>query len=599
MHQHKWSDKMIICNDLAKIYSDPITEASVIALRGIDLEVRKGEIASIVGPSGAGKSTLIKILSGLEVPTSGTVLLHGTNLNDLSDREMQDFRFGKIGILNQYLNSNLIPHLTVKQHILLPMRMRKRELEKAKQEAKEIMKNLNILELGDKKVTKISGGEAIRTSIGALLAQKPEIILADEPTGQLDTDNTNDVIETFKELNKDLGTTILVVTHDLRFRNAFRKSYILRDGRLVGINQDIERAELDFLLKPIDSTLQSTLDKFHFLRIPMSIITDTGISSLAEFSMHPSKRFAIIYNPQAISKDEVHKVLKRSDSFYDDEDDEIISEPAEERGRKITFDQVSFLFDKEFLPPKKTLPNIIEVKKLSKSFSFDSKVQHVLNKISFSIRRGDFVVIAGKSGAGKTTLLNVISGVETPDSGSIIITGADVSKMKRSNLSDFRFNNISMISQMNNLYSQYTVADNIIIPKIFSKKKNKLDETDLYIMEDCEIKHKVNHYPVELSGGETQRAALAVALSRRNPLLFADEPTANVDSRIARNIVSLLMEINQLQKTTILMSTHDLSLVRIGFRVIKLEDGSIVDDFRVTKNNLKEIVEEYYNVEIE
>ena len=152
---------------------------------------------------------------------------------------------------------------------------------------------------------------------------------------------------------------------------------------------------------------------------------------------------------------------------------------------------------------------------------------------------------------------------------------------------------------MNNLYGQYTVADNLIIPKIFSEKKNRLDDEDRQILEDCEIHHKVKHYPVELSGGENQRAALAMAISRESPLLLADEPTANVDSLIARNIVSLLMNINKFQKTTILMSTHDLSLVRIGFRLIKLQDGNIVDDFRVTKDNLKEIIEDYFNVEIE
>ncbi len=596
MHQHKWSEKMIICNDLSKVYTDPITEVNVIALRGIDLEVKTGEIASIVGPSGAGKTTLIKIFSGLEAPTSGNVLLHGTSLTDLSQREMQDFRFSKIGILSQHLNDNLIPHLTVKQHILLPMRLRKVPLEKAKKESEEIMKSLNIFPLANKKVTKISGGEAIRTSIGAIIAKKSDIILADEPTGQLDTENTNDVIETFKDLNKNLGTSILVVTHDLRFRNAFRKSYILRDGRLVGINQDFDRSSLDFLLKPIDSALQSAVDKFQYVRVPKTILTEAGISSLAEFSLHPSKKFAIIYNPQAISESAVQDVLRKSEEYYDKEED--LSE-IEKEDTPPTLDHVDFLFEERHTIPKKSTPNIIEVQKLSKAFAINSKTQHVLNKISFSVQRGDFVVIAGKSGAGKTTLLNVVSGIETPDSGSIILNGIDVTEMNRANMSKFRFNNISMISQMHNLYGQYTVADNIVIPKIFSRKKNKLEDEDWHMMEDCKILHKAKHYPIELSGGENQRAALAMALSRGNPLLFADEPTANVDSLIARNIVSLLMDINKFQKTTILMSTHDLSLVRIGFRLIKLEDGNIVDDFRVTKDNFRGIIEDYFNVDIE
>jgi ABC-type lipoprotein export system ATPase subunit len=587
---------MIICNDLSKVYSDPITEENVIALRGIDIEIKTGEIASIVGPSGAGKTTLIKIFCGLEEPTSGSVLLHGTNLTNLNQREMQDFRFERIGILNQYLANNLIPHLTVKQQILLPMRLRKVALERAKNEAKDIMKSLNISDLANKRVTKISGGEAIRTSIGAIIAKRPNIILADEPTGQLDTENTNDVIDTFKELNKNYGTSILVVTHDLRFRNAFKKSYILRDGRLVGINDDLDRSSLDFLLRPIDAALQSAVDKFQYVRLPKEIVSNTEIGSLAEFSLHPSKKFAIIFNPQRINEGGVHEIIRNSDEYYSEEEIQALNDDGE---RKVGLDQVDFLFEEEHSLPKKSTPNIIEVKDLSKAFATDGRHQQVLNKLSFGIQSGDFVLIAGKSGAGKTTLINVISGIEPPDSGSIVINGRDVSNLNRAHFSTFRFNNISMISQMNNLYGQYTVADNLIIPKIFSKKRNRLTDDDLHILEDCEISHKTKHYPVELSGGENQRAALAMALSRESPILLADEPTANVDSLIARNIVTLLMEINKYQKTTILMSTHDLSLVRIGFRVIKLEDGKIIDDFRVTKENIKQILEDYFNVEIE
>ena len=377
---------MIICKDLSKVYSDPITEENVIALRGIDLDVKSGEIASIVGPSGAGKTTLIKIFTGLEKPTSGEVILHGININDLNQREIQDFRFHKIGILNQYLNHNLIPHLTVKQHILFPMRMRRIALERANNEAEEIMKSLNIFELANKKVTKTSGGEAIRTSIGAIIAKKPDIILADEPTGQLDTENTNDVIETFKELNKNLGTSILVATHDLRFRNAFKKSYILRDGRLTGINQDFERSSLDLLMKPIDSTLQAVVDKFQYLRVPKPIIAKTGISSLAEFSLHPSKKFAVIFNPQTITQREVHDVLRTPDEYYDEEEEEVFSELPTEISRKITFEQASILFKEKHTIPDKNAPNIIEVKNLSKAFSIDSREQQVINSISFDIQ---------------------------------------------------------------------------------------------------------------------------------------------------------------------------------------------------------------------
>ncbi|MHA1205923.1 MAG: ABC transporter ATP-binding protein, partial [Candidatus Heimdallarchaeaceae archaeon] len=235
----------IYVKDLIKVYHDPETDVRVSALRGLDLFVKEGEVASIIGPSGAGKSTLIKILCGLETASGGSVYIGDTNIIELSEKEMQTFRFKNIGIINQFVAQNLLPNLTVEQNILLPLKMRYASKQRAKKELEELLSALNIERIRYNPVTKISGGEAVRTSIGVTLAKKPKIILADEPTGQLDTANTNNIIETFKELNEAFNTTILVVTHDLRFRNAFNKSYIIRDGRLVGVNVEMDRSELD------------------------------------------------------------------------------------------------------------------------------------------------------------------------------------------------------------------------------------------------------------------------------------------------------------------------------------------------------------------
>ena len=168
-------------------------------------------------------------------------------------------------------------------------------------------------------------------------------------------------------------------------------------------------------------------------------------------------------------------------------------------------------------------------------------------------------------------------------------------------IADFRFHEIAMISQVNNLFDQYTVEENMIIPAVFnSRQETDFSNGDVSIIaNDVEISHRINQYAAELSAGERQRAALAVALARKAPIILADEPSANLDSRLARNIVTLLMETARRYNTTIVMSTHDLSLVRPGFRLIKLEDGQIIDDVRVTKDKLKGIIEEYLDIEIE
>ncbi|MHA1515861.1 MAG: ATP-binding cassette domain-containing protein, partial [Candidatus Heimdallarchaeaceae archaeon] len=175
----------------------------------------------------------------------------------------------------------------------------------------------------------------------------------------------------------------------------------------------------------------------------------------------------------------------------------------------------------------------------------------------------------------------------------------DIVKGDRKDIADFRFHEIAMISQVNNLFDQYTVRENMFIPRLFNDRSDDLNEGIMEIARDVEIDHKITSYAAELSAGERQRAALSVALARRAPIIFADEPSANLDSRLARNIISLLMETAVKYGTTILMSTHDLSLVRPGFRLIRLQDGRIIDDFRVTPDKLRGIIEDYLGVEIE
>ena len=396
---------MIICKDLIKVYWDPLTDVKVSALRGLDLYIKEGEVASIIGPSGAGKSTLIKILSGLEKPSGGTVYIDDLNIEELSERQLRDFRYGRMGIVNQFVNQNLLSQLTLEKNIMLPMKMRYFPKEQAKKETNEIIKMLHLEKIRTNPVTKVSGGEAVRASIGVALAKKPALLLADEPTGQLDTANTNDIIETFRDLNRDYGTTILVVTHDLRFRNAFKKSYIIRDGRLVGVNTDLDRSELEFILRPQESTLQSVIDSSQFVRLPDEVYVTNAFKHMVEFDIHPSKRFSVLFNPDEISKAEVYDIIKEKEEY--DLDEHVNNVLA---GKKVSFSEIQPILEEEFYPPKDA-ESIIEVKDLCKSFPAGRIQNDVLKNLTFDLAAGDFVVISGKSGAGKTTLMNVVSGV--------------------------------------------------------------------------------------------------------------------------------------------------------------------------------------------
>ncbi|MCK5303730.1 MAG: ATP-binding cassette domain-containing protein, partial [Candidatus Heimdallarchaeota archaeon] len=519
---------MIICKDLIKVYHDPVTDLKVSALRGLDLFIKEGEVASIIGPSGAGKSTLVKILSGILKPSGGSVYIDETNIAELNEKKMRKFRFDRMGIVNQYVHQNLLANLTVEKNIMLPMKMRYVNRQTAKKETDELIKLLNLNKIRTNPVTKVSGGEAVRTSIGVALAKKPAMMLADEPTGQLDTANTNDIIATFKDLNEQNNTTILVVTHDLRFRNAFKKSFIIRDGRLVGVNLDVDRSELEFILRPQESTLQSVIDSSQFVRLPDEVFVSGNYKHMVEFDIHPSKKFAFMFNPSDLSKDQIEDIIENFTAL----DEQPEAELKQDDEGKVSFDELRPILEQQFDYPKNGEP-IIEVSKLFKSFPAGRITNDVLKNVSFTVNAGDFVVVSGKSGAGKTTLMNVVSGVETPDDGEIKIKDFDIVNGYSRDIANFRFNELAMISQVNNLFKQYTVQENMIIPRIFNSAKHFTMEDVHQIAEDVEIDHKINQYGVELSAGERQRAALAIALARKAPIIFADEPTANVDSRLA------------------------------------------------------------------
>ncbi len=573
---------MIRCEDLIKIYQDPVTEVSVPALRGLNLHIKEGELVSVIGPSGAGKTTLVKLLSGIEEPTSGAIYIKDARYDKLPEFEKREFRFYNVGLIHQFISENLFSHLSVKQNLLIPKKIFYLPREQSIKEVNELLKLLNLEHVTNNTVEKLSGGEAMRLSLGVALAKNPEILLCDEPTGQLDSQNTKDMVETLKQVNMALGKTILVVTHDVRYRTIFEKSFIIRDGRLAGISKDIERDELEFLMHSSEIN-RSYIDPSNFVRIPNEIKSVTALGEIIEFDIHPSKKMGIFWNPEIMTREQIYEVLTTS------------PEDIEQQIEELKFKDIEHLLSREFIPPKKPKV-VVKVKNLSKGYQSRAGFVNVIEKMNLDIHEGDFVFISGPSGVGKTTLLNLIAGLIKPDTGAISVLKFPISTEKENPVSRFRLKNIAYISQHNNLFSPLQVKDNLLIPNLFSGEKFDLEYANS-ISKECHIDHKMEAYPGELSSGETQRASLCAALSRKTKIILADEPSANMDSELARTIMDLLMDIVRINKATIITCSHDLSLLRPGFRHIKLLDGKIESDSRVSKDELEEIIREYLLIE--
>lgn len=204
--------------------------SKVIALDGVDLTIERGEFVAIVGPSGSGKSTLLHIIGGVDSPDDGKVYIDGNDISKYSSKELAFFRRRKVGLIYQFYN--LIQNLTVRHNIELPLKLDKRKINQ--DEFSDIVKKLGIESKLDSFPSELSGGQQQRVAIARSLIYNPSIILADEPTGNLDRKNSKEIIEIFKYFNKTLKQTIILITHDEEIALQTNRIITIVDGKIVG-----------------------------------------------------------------------------------------------------------------------------------------------------------------------------------------------------------------------------------------------------------------------------------------------------------------------------------------------------------------------------
>ena len=222
-------NRYIVCEDLFKIYK--IADLEVVALRGLDLIVRKGELVAIVGASGSGKTTLLNILGGLDMPTAGKVVVGGKNLLSMSARALVRYRRQEVGFVWQQTGRNLIPYLTAFQNVELPLTLVGMSQRKREQRASELMEAVGLANRMHHRPERLSGGEQQRVAIAVALAHNPPLLLADEPTGELDSHAASSILDVFHSLNDTYGVTVVIVTHDVSVTGKVERVVTIRDGR--------------------------------------------------------------------------------------------------------------------------------------------------------------------------------------------------------------------------------------------------------------------------------------------------------------------------------------------------------------------------------
>ena len=535
-------DAMVECDRLVRIYRRAGVEVQ--ALQGLDLLVVRGELTAVIGPSGSGKSTLINIVAGLDTPTAGSVRVAGWDLGALTARRRLAYRRSVVGFVWQQAARNLLPYLTGQENVIMPMRLARTGRREQAARAGYLLDLLQVTHCADRRPDDMSAGERQRVAIATALANRPQLLLADEPTGDLDTAGAAGVLDAIKAVNAELGVTVLIVTHDLEVAAQARRTVLIRNGRTSTetLREDVTDEAGNASQQVVE---YAVLDRFGRIQLPREMTQPLGMRDRARLVSEPGHI--------AVWPDE------RREAVATDAGQDLAALSASGRARE------------------RASGPLIAVDGLSRTFGRGRGAVEALRDVSFTLERGRLAVVYGRSGSGKTTLLNLVGGLDTPDSGTVSIAGRGITGMSEGERAKLRRSTIGFIFQSFALLPILSAAENVEIPlRIAGVDPRDREERVRLLLRLVGLGEHMGQRPDELSGGEQQRVAIARALAGEPELLIADEPTGQLDTDTGRQIVKLIETVVRSQGITALIGTHDPALLDIADQVLRLEDGRLV-----------------------
>jgi len=271
---------VIHCEGLVKIYK--AADLEVFALQGLDLNVEAGELMAIIGNSGSGKSTLLNMLGGLDRPTAGTLTVDGRNMLKMSEKDLVRYKRESVGFVWQNNARNLIPYLTALENVELPILLQGR---RKRMRALELLEAVGLTHRKNNKLHQLSGGEQQRVAIAIALANQPKLLLADEPTGSVDSKMADQILDLFRELNRSIGITIVIVTHDPHLARKVDRVVAIRDGKISSemlrkrsYAEELEELERGIAASEEESHVEyAVLDKAGRLQVPAGYLESIGM----------------------------------------------------------------------------------------------------------------------------------------------------------------------------------------------------------------------------------------------------------------------------------------------------------------------------------
>ena len=528
---------IIQLRNLSKVYTTGA--GNFTALKNITLDINKGEFLGIIGKSGAGKTTLLNMVSGVSEVTSGEVLFYAQDNDDhkgnhqaipvhlMDEDELALWRGRNLGIV--YQSFELMPMLDLVNNIMLPQDfLGLYQPNISKERALELLEIVELTEHAYKLPAHTSGGQKQRVAIARALVNDPPVIVADEPTGNLDTVTAETIFQIFEKLVGQ-GKTVIMVTHDKDLAPRFSRRLHISDGEIV------------------DQPGNGQARSMNMARTFSQPLDDSFPSEESQKPAVTNGKTKVLETP-AIS--DVKAPL-----------------PAAHQERN----QATYAYD----PDK---PAIL-LRDVVKTYVNAAGAFTALKGINLKMNYGQFIAIVGKSGSGKSTLLNMLTGIDHPTSGEVMVGGERIYEMTESQRALWRGRNVGIVFQFFQLLPTLTLLENTMLP---------MDYCDVYPADErpdraMELLRMVNleklayELPASVSSGQQQSAAIARSLATDPPIIVADEPTGNLDSRSAEVIIGVFQELAA-QGKTILIVTHDPSLTKRTNQTVIISDGEIVDE---------------------
>jgi ABC-type lipoprotein export system ATPase subunit len=504
--------------DLFYLYRS--ASGDVAALRGLSLEIANGEVVAALGPSGAGKTTFLALAAGFVRPSSGELTVLGERFDRVSQREAAATRRHQIGIVRQHYHQALPHELTVEEIVALPNRLLGQSPSRRDTHVAALLERAGLADRAKARPLELSGGEQQRVALCAALAKQPKFILADEPTGELDAETRDTVIDLLLDLTRAFGAAALIVTHDTHVAERTDRTIHVRDGRLAA-----EGTDAPVLI----------VDDQGWIRLPNSLRLEASLGNRVRAAASVG-RIELTAESSAVEPD-LAEVPNPAPPRHED---------TETRGIRVVLDRV--------------------VKRYG-----DTQRKPVVN-LSWTAEPAKLHVVAGPSGSGKTTLLNLIAVLDRPNSGELHIGDERVDQLDADAAARFRERTVGHLSQHSTLVEYMTAAENVELSlTLRGADRVEASERARDWLTWVGLEKLVDRRADQLSGGEQRRVALARALAPGPQLLLADEPTAHLDQLAGRTIIQLLQAAAHDTGATVIATSHDPDVLAAADVVLNLE----------------------------